>query len=133
MLTSKQDIVDVCRRHGIRLLVLFGSRASGRERPGSDVDLGVALDRLPQSLRERVELEDALERELEPDRPLHLVLLDDLNSTTLGREIYKTGKPLYDRDGEQWGDFVCRAVKDYIDFEPARRLRDKALRGEPIE
>lgn len=133
MLASEQDIIDVCRRHGIRLMVLYGSRAAGRERPGSDVDVGVALDRVPQSLQERLELEDALERELELNRPLHLVLLDDLNSTTLGREIYKTGKPLYDRDGEQWGIFVCRAFKDYVDFEPARRLRDKVLRGEPIE
>jgi len=132
MQASKQDIDDVCRGHGIRLLVLFGSRAAGCERPGSDIDLGVALDDLPRSLPERLELEAALESELKLDRPLHLVLLDDLNSTTLGREIYKTGKPLYDRDGQQWGSFVCRAVREYERFQPARRLREKVLRGEKI-
>jgi predicted nucleotidyltransferase len=34
----------VARRHGIRLLVAFGSRVSGRPHPASDLDLAVLLD-----------------------------------------------------------------------------------------
>jgi predicted nucleotidyltransferase len=34
----------VAQRHGIRLLVAFGSRVSGRPHAGSDLDLAVLLD-----------------------------------------------------------------------------------------
>lgn len=38
------------RKHGVRLLLQFGSTVSGRTHPGSDVDLAVLLHRVPQSL-----------------------------------------------------------------------------------
>ncbi|HEX9728954.1 MAG TPA: nucleotidyltransferase domain-containing protein [Gemmatimonadales bacterium] len=34
----------IARRHGIRLLLAFGSRVSGRPHPASDLDLAVLLD-----------------------------------------------------------------------------------------
>ena len=34
----------VARRHGIRLLIAFGSRVSGHPHPASDLDLAVLLD-----------------------------------------------------------------------------------------
>lgn len=35
----------VCRTHGVRLLLQFGSTVSGREHAASDVDLAVLLER----------------------------------------------------------------------------------------
>lgn len=42
-------LAELCRRHGIRRLALFGSALHGTDRPGSDVDLLVefAPQRLP--------------------------------------------------------------------------------------
>jgi predicted nucleotidyltransferase len=128
MNADEQHIAAICCERGIRLLVLFGSRASGRHRPGSDTDLAVLLDRSPR-LPEMVSLQEALEGAVGAKGDVQLVVLNDLQSTTLGREIVRGGRVLYDFDGEQWPAFVCRAMKAYADFEPFRRLRDGVLRG----
>jgi len=59
----------VCRTHGIRLLLQFGSTVSGRTHPTSDVDLAVLLEHRPASL-------DA-----------HAELLGDLQALVPGREV----------------------------------------------
>lgn len=38
---QRQAIADICRRYHVRKLSLFGSLATGAERPDSDVDLMV--------------------------------------------------------------------------------------------
>lgn len=38
---NQADLAELCRRHGIRRLALFGSAARGELRPDSDVDLVV--------------------------------------------------------------------------------------------
>lgn len=59
----------VCRMHGVRLLLQFGSTVSGRTHATSDVDLAVLLERRPASL-------DA-----------HAELLGDLQALLQGREV----------------------------------------------
>jgi len=34
-------LAEVCHRHGVSLVVLFGSHAQGTARPDSDMDLGI--------------------------------------------------------------------------------------------
>jgi predicted nucleotidyltransferase len=128
MKADEQQIAAICRQRGIRLLVLFGSRASGRQRAGSDTDLAVLLDRSP-SLAELASLQEAMEGAIGEKRDIQFVVLNDLQSTTLGREIVRGGRVLYDSDGEQWPAFACRAMKAYADFEPFRRLRSEVLQG----
>lgn len=38
---SEASLARIARRHGLRAIVLFGSRAHGTARPGSDMDLCV--------------------------------------------------------------------------------------------
>ena len=128
---AREQIEKVCRERGIRLLVLFGSRAKGSGRRASDTDLAVLLDRRAD-LDERFALEDVLAKSLEVKGRLDLIVLNTLESTTLGREIVRTGKVLYDRDGEQWPEFASLAMRKYADFEPYRRRRRQVLRGESI-
>jgi len=59
----------VCRAHGIRLLLQFGSTVSGRTHAASDVDLAVLLDERPSSL-------DA-----------HLALAADLQTLLPGHDV----------------------------------------------
>jgi predicted nucleotidyltransferase len=128
-----RHIEQLCRELDIRLMVLFGSRAGGGgARPGSDTDLAVLFAIAPDDLRLQGELENILRRRLEIQGRLDLVILNTLGSTTLGREIARGGKVLYDSDGDQWPLFVTKAIKAYADFKPFRRLREKSLRGEPI-
>lgn len=41
---------DIARRHGLVLVVRFGSTVTGRTHGGSDIDLGILFERLPASL-----------------------------------------------------------------------------------
>ena len=66
---------EIARRHGIRLLLQFGSTVSGRVHPRSDVDLSVLLHRPSGSLRERAELLHDLQS-LFPHREVDLVLIN---------------------------------------------------------
>jgi uncharacterized protein len=41
---DQQTLAQLCRRHGIRRLALFGSALKGTDRPNSDVDLLVEFE-----------------------------------------------------------------------------------------
>lgn len=47
---GEQGVEAFARKHGVRLLLQFGSTVSGRTHAGSDVDLAVLLERAPDSL-----------------------------------------------------------------------------------
>lgn len=60
MTFPKEKLTELCRRHGIRRLSLFGSVLRGTDRPDSDVDLLVEFEpgRIPGLLAlARIELE----------------------------------------------------------------------------
>ena len=57
------------------MLLQLGSTVTGRMHEGSDVDLGVMLDRSPIGLRERAELEHDLQS-LFPGRKIDLAMLN---------------------------------------------------------
>jgi predicted nucleotidyltransferase len=45
--SDKAKLKTLARHYGIELAILFGSRARGDARPGSDLDLGVLFKRVP--------------------------------------------------------------------------------------
>jgi predicted nucleotidyltransferase len=65
----------MARRHGVLLLVQFGSSVTGRLHPGSDVDFGALLERVPDSFSAHADLIADLQA-LVPDREVDLVLLN---------------------------------------------------------
>ena len=69
------DPAPIAERHGIRMLLQFGSTVTGQVHERSDVDLGVVLDRSSIGLRERTELEHDLQS-LFPGRKIDLAMLN---------------------------------------------------------
>lgn len=72
---SDLSMEEIAERHGIRLLLQFGSTVSGNAHPESDVDLAVLLDGPALSLREHADLHHDLQS-FYPDREVDLVLLN---------------------------------------------------------
>lgn len=72
-----ETIESVAGRHGIELLLQFGSSVSGREHPLSDVDLGVLFATPGDPLRDL----GAVIRDLQPFFPTREVDLAVLNHT----------------------------------------------------
>src|SRR5688572_28575309 len=66
---------DVARRHGLTLIVQFGSTVSGKAHEMSDVDVAVLFDRSPPTPDHQSRLLQVLQA-LFPDREVHLTILD---------------------------------------------------------
>ena len=115
---------------GIRLAVLFGSEASGRARPDSDVDIAVlgaaqefddsAEGRLTQSLS------------LATRRNVDLIRLERA-STMLKWQIANKGVPLIERTVGEFARFQAGAASEYLEFAPAFSHHGEIFRLKLIE
>lgn len=72
---DERRLPEIAARHGIRLVVRFGSTVGRPTHPRSDVDLGVLLTEPPASLRQLAELHADLQA-LFPDREVDLAVLN---------------------------------------------------------
>ena len=107
---------------------LFGSAASGRLTPDSDVDVYVRLgDGAQWEVARRVALADELSRRC--GREVDLVVEDDGTSVILRREVAARGRPLYEARPGAWTDLRAAALVAYADLEPYMRLVGDAVRA----
>lgn len=118
----RRQIIDVLQRHPpIVGAYLFGSRAHGEERTGSDVDLAVYGDR-PLDLDELVGLETELERAA--GLPVDVIDLRRAD-TFLALEAIR-GERIFERDGRRLDELdleILRRAGDLAPFERARRAQ----------
>lgn len=83
----------VAARHGIRLVLQFGSTLSARTHARSDLDLAVLLARRPVSLYEHADLAADLQS-LEPDREVDVALINGADPLFL-KQITQQCRLLY--------------------------------------
>lgn len=111
---------------------LFGSRAQGRARADSDIDLAIVLpDDCSIPATERIDLIARLE-EL-AGRRVDLVLLNRA-PLPLQFEIIHTGILLYESSSDARTDFEDIVVRDYLDLGPMlersrQEIMEEAARG----
>jgi predicted nucleotidyltransferase len=100
---------------------LYGSRARGTARAGSDVDLALLLRRRPPSTLHGVErgAEATLERELR--LPVQAVVLNGA-PPDLAHRVLRDGILLLDRDRAARLRFEVQSRNEYFDLEALRRL-----------
>lgn len=100
-------------REDVQLAVLFGSRATGKSRSGSDFDVGI----LPVgTLTLRAELELAAALSAAVKREVDVVRLD-ADDPLLGREVAQTGVCLLESTPGQFAAFRATAMSVWGDFE----------------
>jgi predicted nucleotidyltransferase len=129
---NEQALSEVCQRHGISLVVLFGSHAKGAARPESDLDLGVLVDEYPvEPERELALIRDLVQALRRAD--LDLTILNHANPS-LCYQAARDGLPLYEREPGAFARFRFRAWKRFIDTARFRRLQqtyvEAFLRGD---
>jgi predicted nucleotidyltransferase len=96
---------------GIQLVVLFGSSASGRARPGSDVDVAVLGGGLWDQLGVASDVAALLGRE--PD-PVDLGTASDW----LRFEVARRGALLFEDEPGRWHRFQAEAMLRWFDLAP---------------
>ncbi|MBM3770310.1 MAG: hypothetical protein FJW27_03310 [Acidimicrobiia bacterium] len=68
-------LAKIAERHGLALVVRFGSTVTGLTHPGSDIDLGILFERVPVSLEAEVTAIADLQS-LGQGRPVDVVVLN---------------------------------------------------------
>ena len=81
---SSEHITPIAEKHGIILLLQFGSSVTGKLHERSDVDLAVLLEHVPRSLEAHSGLLQDLQQ-LFPDREVDLALLNRADPLFLKR------------------------------------------------
>lgn len=110
------DLPDVCDHLGIRLLVLFGSRASNKTHDKSDVDIGYSRDE-PLPLETQVELRESISRKTDcSTSEIDLVHLEQADPLLL-KQILNSAELFYG-DQKTFQSFKRRAFHRYCDFKP---------------
>lgn len=102
---------------GLRLAILFGSLAKGRERPGSDVDLAVAAKE-PMAAEDKARLIEAVA--LLTGRPVDLVDLHTANGLIM-KEALAGGEMLFCADRTLYANFIQKMLRNEADWMPYRR------------
>ncbi|MFW6012412.1 MAG: type VII toxin-antitoxin system MntA family adenylyltransferase antitoxin [bacterium] len=123
---------------GVSVLLVFGSRARGKNRPGSDLDVAV----LPrpeeggeseQLFRHRLQKRLAVAlADLAPEGRVDVVFLDEAPDT-LRQRVMEEGRMVLCRDQDAWKVLRIRTMKEYGDRQWWRRLYRRELRRRLME
>jgi predicted nucleotidyltransferase len=131
----EQRILDaVAPLSGIETLVLFGSRATGRARPDSDLDVAV-LPREDVESRRKLQLAVIVAlMDLAPKGRVDVVLVDEA-PVVLRQRIMEQGRVLIGADSRAWKRLRFETMQEYADTAYHRRLyrekqAERLLRGE---
>ena len=109
---------------GIRLAVLYGSYATGKAGPTSDVDLAIAYDH-KLSMVERIDLAQRISRLIN----IEVDLVDlRVSSGVLLQQIIWNRKTIINRDSKLYGDIIAKQITEELDFMPLYEQMLKAKR-----
>jgi predicted nucleotidyltransferase len=92
-MSYETDIARIAEKHGLVLLVWFGSSVSGKMHVRSDIDLGVLSGRVPLPLADYAEILRDLQ-EIHPDREVDLAVLDGTDPLFL-KKVMESCELLY--------------------------------------
>jgi predicted nucleotidyltransferase len=112
----------------ISVLVIFGSRATGKSRDDSDLDVAVLPATGDPASRRRLlsRLATAL-ADLSPEGRVDVVLLDEAPDL-LRQRVMETGRVLLCKDQKRWRELRIRTMREFGDREAVRQLMRRAQR-----
>lgn len=125
----KRNIVDIARKHGLSLVVQFGSslEKDGLKHSESDIDIAFLPESRDFTLKQLINLQYDLAVMFGVfEDKIDLVNLASCNSLIAYHSAME-GQVLFDSDGHQFNRFYVRAVKQKIDEEDIFHLKRQIL------
>lgn len=122
---NEQKITQFAEKHGLQMVVLFGSRARGEAHPRSDTDIAVFAGE-KKSLRELSEMQIEFAEMFRIKNP-ELVDLSGMAPLFL-KQVADDGKILYERKPGIFDEFQIYAFKRYVEAKPLFALRNEFTR-----
>ncbi len=106
------DVQALANKHGLLLLLRFGSSVTGRVHAASDIDLAVLFDRAPESLGALADLTADLQT-LVPDREVDVAVLNHADPLFL-KQVTEHCELVYGSP-RRFTEFKMYAFKRYQD------------------
>ena len=118
----QSKIAGIAQKHGLDFVVLFGSQATGKTHPKSDIDIGI-ISKVPFDIN-RLTIDfyyDVFKRE-----DVEVVDLSSVSSTLM-RAVVRDGKLLYERTDGLFMQWKLYAIKIWMETAWMRKVRDRKL------
>jgi predicted nucleotidyltransferase len=120
----RDKVAELARKHGLFLVVLFGSQATGYTHKHSDIDIGYVSNR-------DIDYKENYNVSLELARVFNHKDVEFTNiykvSPSMKKQISQTGIPLYEKDSAVFDYFKIHALREYLDTKPLRIYRDSLV------
>lgn len=129
-----QDVFDqqtiaqlgrVSERHGIRLVVLFGSQAMGTAGEQSDIDIGVLFSEAAYSPSRELDFGSAVMNLLQTGH-VDVAVLNHAEPLLL-KEVATNGLPLYEAERGLFDEYQVLFIKKYFETAKFRSLAAENL------
>jgi predicted nucleotidyltransferase len=120
---SARELESIAHKHGLKLIVLFGSQVTGHVRSQSDVDVA-ALPSRRLSWDERNELWAKLCELFQAEVDLSVL---DHAQPLLMYQVAEHGQVLYESEQWAWANFKLYARRLYWDTAPLRESLSRYL------
>ena len=109
---SKAQVEDIAQRHGVRLVLRYGSTVRGATHPRSDVDLGVLFGSGVPDFGRIAELEADLQAAF-PEAPIDLAVLDRADPLFLSKVLERC--ELLAGEPRRLAELRAYAFRRYVD------------------
>jgi hypothetical protein len=110
---QKKNIAKIAKKHGLELVMLFGSFASGENRKDSDIDIAV-LGKKDMDLKKTLAISQGLSSVFKKE--VDLSVMNRANPLLL-HQVEQNAVLLFGKD-EKFFEFKLRAFRRYQDYAP---------------
>lgn len=125
---KKTRLTEITHKYGLDLIVLFGSQATGRVIPGSDIDVAVRFIRRDWGNFDlELDLIAELMEAIRGDGDLDVAFLNGAAPMLL-YQVAATGKLIYERNPGDFAQFRSYAARRYYDSEKFIKAQDRFLK-----
>lgn len=108
---------------------IFGSRATGKVHPESDLDIAIYLkEPLKDYTEKKFELIDLISA-LTDKNEIDLVILNEASPLVV-HSVVSTGKLLFSKNEEKRVQFIVKNLKEYLDLEIQLKICWRAMKKE---
>ncbi|MDI6807139.1 MAG: nucleotidyltransferase domain-containing protein [Candidatus Aenigmarchaeota archaeon] len=108
----KKTLNELKKIREVKAVFLFGSYATGKQLPFSDVDICVVTEKIDEEIKAEI---TSLSSE-----KIDVCFFWDL-PITIRYKVLKEGKPLLERDEKFLHEVRFKTVREYIEFRPILR------------
>ncbi|MBI4117269.1 MAG: nucleotidyltransferase domain-containing protein [Parcubacteria group bacterium] len=120
----EQKLKEIERKYDLRLLILFGSRVSGKLHKESDYDIAYLSKRILSFEDEGRLIIDLMKVvETSDERLINLVNIREAGPLLL-KEIFREHQVLFKEKGDTYHAYKIYSIKNYLDSRSLFELRD---------